>query len=97
MWPATQRIFRLTPMRLGHVRTQRFPTGTAPHDEWRHAELVYGEHYTTARFKKAALHVEAWETARKKISINSRLRSCAISKHNLEPGDMIVFPPPTFS
>ena len=28
------------PMRLAEARTRRFPTGAAPHDEWRHAELV---------------------------------------------------------
>lgn len=42
-------------------------------------------------FQKAVLHAAAWGTAWKVISINSQPSSSAISKHNLELRNIIVF------
>lgn len=44
-------------------------------------------------FQKALLHTAAWGTAWKVISINSQPSSSAISKHNLELRNIIVFLP----
>lgn len=44
-------------------------------------------------FQKSTAHTTAWGTARKVISINSQPSSSAISKHNLELGNIIVFLP----
>lgn len=45
-------------------------------------------------FLKALVHTAAWGTAWKVISINSQPSSSAISKHNLELRNIIVFLPP---